>query len=128
VEDALRRRYIYGSLSEDEFEQFIAHNTAYYPDDFFMPTFLDNHDMNRFLFAVEGDTDKLKAAARRQFQMPGAPIIYYGTEVGLSQNNDSQTGAGLEESRLPMPWGDFDEDLLAFYKDLIAERKAHTQG
>lgn len=124
TEDALRKHYIYGTLSKDELDRFLTFNSQYYPDDFYMPTFLDNHDMNRFLFMVKGDTDTLKAAAQHQFTLRGAPIIYYGTEVGLSQNTDSQSGAGLDESRLPMPWGAFDEDLLQFYKDLITQRKA----
>jgi glycosidase len=58
----------------------------------------------------------------------GPPVIYYGTEVGLSQNNDvMQHGRAIhEEARLPMIWGEEqDRDLFAFYRELIALRKAY---
>ena len=74
-----------------------------------MPSFLDNHDMNRFLWVVGGDTRRLRLAALCQFTLPGPPIVYYGTEVGLSQRRDVRYADGSghpEESRLPMPWGD----------------------
>ncbi|MFN7632979.1 MAG: hypothetical protein ACK5R2_17095, partial [Cyanobacteriota bacterium] len=50
------------------------------------------------------------------------PILYYGTEVGLSQ----RAGVGrLEEARLPMLWeGEQDTELLAFFQALIAFRQA----
>jgi len=49
-------------------------------------TFLDNHDMERFLFRCGGDVDKLKKAASAQFSIKGPAAIYYGTEIGMSQN------------------------------------------
>ncbi|MFN9631525.1 MAG: alpha-amylase family glycosyl hydrolase [Cyanobacteriota bacterium] len=88
-----------------------------------LPSFLDNRDMNRFLWLLGGDKQRLKLAAFRQFTLPLPPILYYGTEVGLSQ----RAGVGrLEEARLPMPWGDEqDQDLLAFFRGLIAFRQAN---
>jgi glycosidase len=53
-------------------------------------------------------------------------VIYYGTEVGLSQARDvRQDGRGLpEESRLPMLWGgDQETDLLEYYRRLILLRR-----
>jgi glycosidase len=54
------------------------------------------------------------------------PIVYYGTEVGLSQERDVRSADGSghpEESRLPMPWGaDQDENSLTFYRALIGLR------
>ncbi|NLG34448.1 MAG: alpha-amylase [Lentisphaerae bacterium] len=83
-------------------------------------------------------TNALKRAAVWQFTGPGAPMIYYGTEVGLWGANDPC-------DRQPMLWSDIpahdetqgfhaplpapcprnpDFDLLAFYQKLIALRKA----
>lgn len=125
AEDVLRKRYAWGTMTEAEFERFMAGHEAYYPADFVMPTFFDNHDMDRFLFIAEGDKDKLKRVAERQFAMRGIPVIYYGTEVGLTQDNSAKDGWGLEVSRMPMLWGEAqDKDLLQFYKDLINKRKA----
>lgn len=123
MEDALRKTFAYKTWTEDEFERFIAQHYAYFPQNFAMPTFLDNHDMDRFLFAANGDVDALKRAAAAQMRLPQPPIIYYGTEVGLNQNK-GKGNFGLEVSRLPMPWGDAqNHDLLAFYKRIIAERR-----
>jgi hypothetical protein len=58
--------------------------------------------------------------------LPHPPIIYYGTEIGLSQTRSAIEGFGLEMSRAPMLWGDAqDADLLADYRTLIQRR--HTE-
>jgi glycosidase len=87
-----------------------------------MLTFIDNHDMDRFLFAAGEDKEMLRRVAEIQMRLPGTPIIYYGTEIGLSQTGATSSG-GLEASRMPMVWDDRqDRDLLAFYQELIADR------
>jgi glycosidase len=81
--------------------------------------------MNRFLWVVQNDQRKLKLAALCQFTLGGAPIIYYGTEAGLSQERDVRQNnwAIHEETRLPMLWGEQqDGDLLDFYRALCALR------
>jgi glycosidase len=84
--------------------------------------------MNRFLWIVRGDARRLKLAALCQYTLPHPPILYYGTEVGLSQQRDVRHADGSghpEESRLPMPWGAEQRgDLLAFYRELGALRRA----
>jgi glycosidase len=89
-----------------------------------MPTFLDNHDMDRFLFLANGDKDALRRAAATQMRLPGPPIIYYGTEVGLTQNEGTNDGLGLDAARIPMIWGEQqDEELFAYFQDLIRMRR-----
>jgi cyclomaltodextrinase / maltogenic alpha-amylase / neopullulanase len=123
LQDGLRKTFIWGTMTEQELEHFVDLHLAYFPADFAMPSFLDNHDMDRFLFSAGGDKDALRRAATAQFNLPHPPIIYYGTEVGLSQRA-GETSGGLEESRLPMLWGDDqDSELLAFYKELIKSRR-----
>src|SRR5207237_8798669 len=68
-----------------------------------LATLLDNHDMNRFLWMARGDTERLKLAATLLMTLPGMPVIYYGTEVGLTQRHDGVTENA--EARLPMLWG-----------------------
>ncbi|MEZ4583162.1 MAG: hypothetical protein R3A10_16265 [Caldilineaceae bacterium] len=49
------------------------------------------------------------------FALGDTPILYYGTEVGLSQPR--LKGPYREESRHPMRWGDAqDRELLAWFK------------
>lgn len=127
--DALRRTYGFKTRSEADLERFIERHTGYFPDDFVMPTFLDNHDMDRFLHINGGDKDALKKAAQTQMRLPGPPIIYYGTEVGLTHEKSSQEDGGIHVSRVPMAWGEAqDKGLLDFYKGIIKERKSQTIG
>lgn len=95
-----------------------------YPLDFFLPTFLDNHDMNRFLFECGNDKDMLKRAAQIQFSLDQPPVIYYGTEVGMSQPKSSLAFAnhGDIQARMPMEWEKPDMDMYCFYKKLIRDR------
>jgi glycosidase len=123
--DAMRRTYALGKWTEGDLERFLGRHRAFFPDSFLLPTFIDNHDMDRFLFLAQGDKDALRRAAAAQMHLPGPPIIYYGTEVGLSQTLGTQDGHGLHVNRVPMAWGkDQDKELLAFYQKLIQERKA----
>ncbi|MBU0495702.1 MAG: hypothetical protein KKA73_21945 [Chloroflexi bacterium] len=121
--DALRRTFARGTWTEADLARFLARHQVFFPANFLMPTFLDNHDMDRFLFMARGDKDALRQAAAVQMQLPGPPIIYYGTEVGLSQDA-STAGYGLHVSRTPMIWGAAqDRELLAYYRDLIRQRR-----
>lgn len=91
---------------------------------FVRPAFLDNHDMNRFLWVAGNDKTRLRLAAGLLFALGGPPIIYYGAEVGLSQPRTK--GPWREEARHFMPWGeDQDQALLANFKTWIALRRQH---
>ena len=95
-----------------------------YPGDYFLPTFLDNHDMNRFLFECHNDIEKLKAAATIQFRFEQPVIIYYGTETGMTHHNAvsvDRPGSDLE-ARRPMNWQNPNADIFKFYKELIKNR------
>lgn len=48
-----------------------------------MPSFVDNHDMDRFSHIARDEADRLKRAVEVQMNGPGPVVIYYGTEVGL---------------------------------------------
>jgi glycosidase len=62
---------LYYSLSQD----------FLYKDPFHHVTFLDNHDLDRFLSQVNEDASKLKVALGMLLTMRGIPCIFYGTEV-----------------------------------------------
>ncbi|MBE9226069.1 glycoside hydrolase family 13 protein [Phormidium sp. LEGE 05292] len=119
--ELLRGFFVFENLSVSQFDRALEQHLAYFGSSLVLPSFLDNHDMNRFLWVVDGDKRRLKLAALCQFTLPNPPIIYYGTEVGLSQ---LENVGRLEESRLPMLWGaEQDTSLLEFYKQLIALRR-----
>lgn len=114
-------------IGADELWRFLERHYAYFGEGPAIPSFLDNHDMNRFLWIARGDVRRLKIAALLQMTLPGPPIVYYGTEVGLSQWHDLEYPDGtrrMEESRTPMPWGaKQDRDLHEFYRSLVFWRK-----
>jgi len=127
--EGLRATFAFGKWSAKQFTEFLDRHEAYFPETFSRPSFLDNHDMNRFLWVAHNDKTKLKLAALCQFTLVGAPVIYYGTEVGLSQPRDvMQHGRAIhEETRMPMLWGDEqDKELFEFYRQLIQIRKKES--
>ncbi len=58
---------------------------------------LDTHDTPRFVTAAGGDFSALHLAILMQMTLPGAPSIYYGTEVGLEGGRDP-------DCRRAFPW------------------------
>lgn len=88
------------------FAGFIQRHFSYFPQGFTLPSFIDNHDMNRFLVTANQDERLLKMALTMLFILPGQPIIYYGTEAPLSQHQSihAKGAQGFDEARLSMPW------------------------
>jgi len=114
-----------GRISEGTFWKKIKQHYRQFPKHFLLPTFLDNHDMNRFLFDVKGDKRKLKKATEAQFSINQPKIIYYGTEVGMSQKKDMKKfkSHGDLQARKKMVWDLSKQDthLLKFYRNLISQ-------
>lgn len=82
--------------------------------------------MERFLFRCDGDISKLKQSAKLQFSMRNPTVIYYGTEVGLSQNEPFSSRQSYADilARKPMIWNVSSQDLslLEYYKSLIKKK------
>ena len=128
---ALRETFAFREWDLAEFEAFLSAHEAYFPPPtgFSRPSFIDNHDMNRIRFSAGGDLARVRQAALALFSLAGPPIIYYGTETGLSQERPiHQNDFGIfEEARLPMNWETTDPGevaLRAYFRRLIALRRA----
>jgi glycosidase len=124
--EGIRQTFAFENWPAGRLANFLDRHEDYFSSNYSRPSFLDNHDMNRFLWVVEGDKRKLQLAAMCQFSLSAAPIVYYGTEVGLSQQRDVRQGEhGIpEEARLPMLWeGQQDQDLCQYYQQLCGLRK-----
>lgn len=80
---------------------------------------LDSHDTARFIHQAGGDRDALRGALLFLMTLPGAPCLYYGTEVGM-------TGGPDPDCRRAFPWDEaaWDHDLFAFTRRAIALRRA----
>ena len=61
----------------------------------------------------------MRLACALQYMLPGLPCIYYGDEAGLEGGQDPF-------NRACYPWGEEDEALLAWYRQLGALRRAHS--
>jgi alpha-glucosidase len=79
---------------------------------------LDSHDTPRLLTLLHGDKALSRLAAIVQFTFPGVPCLYYGDEIGLT---DEEGFA----SRNCFPWDEhqWDQETLEFYKKLITLRR-----
>jgi alpha-amylase len=50
---------------------------------FYDAVFLTNHDQNRIMSELQGNSDLSKVAASILLTLPGSPFIYYGEEIGM---------------------------------------------
>jgi hypothetical protein len=57
-----------------------------------MPTFVDNHDVDRFLAGASEAA--LRQALLAIFTLPGIPVVYYGTEQGFTEPRAAMFAAG----------------------------------
>ncbi|MCB9754757.1 MAG: hypothetical protein H6713_32885 [Myxococcales bacterium] len=136
-----------GALSE--LEGFMNDNDGYYGPNAIMSTFIGNHDIPRIIHLAENTPkwdnvwtdgkdiawsntpglpgglepfERVAAAFAVLLTTPGAPLIYYGDEIGLP-------GAGDPDNRRFMQWGGYSAGqtfLLEQVKKLTAIRAAHA--
>jgi cyclomaltodextrinase / maltogenic alpha-amylase / neopullulanase len=82
---------------------------------------LDSHDTPRALWHMGEDKSALKLSTLLQMTMPGAPNVYYGTEIGM-------TGGPDPGCRGAFPWHDesrWDTGLLDHFRRAIRLRHQH---
>lgn len=86
-----------------------------------MPTFVDNHDVDRFL--AGGSDAALRQALLAMLTLPGIPTIYYGTEQGFTAQRAAMfahgSGAGGRDHF------DTTSPLYRFLQRAIALRRTH---
>lgn len=128
VLEAMREAFGFGRWDACRLARLLEDHDAAYPKAFLRPSFFDNHDMNRFLWMAQGDQHRLRLAALCLFTLSQPPVLYYGTEVGLSQQRDAMQHKRVvhAEARLPMIWDEKqDRHLLGYFSALAAFRRAH---
>ncbi|WP_224249268.1 alpha-amylase family glycosyl hydrolase [Hyalangium gracile] len=70
----------------------LMHSQALFARPHLMPTFLDNHDVDRFLSG--GSEAALRQALLFMMTVPGIPVLYYGTEQGFTEQRAAMFQAG----------------------------------
>jgi glycosidase len=92
---------LYGALGDvfargsppAELGQRITTMMKLHPQVHWMPSFVDNHDVDRFL--AGGDAVGLQQALLAMMTLPGIPVIYYGTEQGFTEPRAAMFAAGF---------------------------------
>lgn len=82
---------------------------------------LDSHDVPRAMSLCANDADTLILAVVLQMTFPGAPSVYYGTEIGLPGGKDP-------DNRRAFPWDDepsWNTAVLHAHRRLIGLRNTH---
>ena len=113
----------HGYSASDIKKLFKSHYNKF-DDQYILPLFLDNHDMDRILYSCNNDRELVKKMATAQFSMDQPVIIYYGTEIGMTQDTSmwDLSAHGDIVARQPMQWNNINKDLYVFYQHLCHKR------
>jgi glycosidase len=116
------RFFARGDVLPSQFDTALAHQRQDYPEpvNFVLQNLLGSHDTERLLTACGGNVEREKLAVLFQMTYPGAPMVYYGDEIGMEGGKDP-------ECRGTMIWNKKHQraDLLDWYKKMIALRSSH---
>ncbi len=111
------------TMKVSEFDWSLAVTRSLYPDrvNYVLQNLLGSHDTERFLMLCNGNKAAMKLAWLFQMTYIGAPMVYYGDEVGMMGGKDPGC-------RGTMIWDEDkqDKELLGTMKRLIAIRNAHS--
>ncbi len=121
---AIINHFIKRELSSQGLVYRLSHQLMLYRDqtNAMMFNVLDSHDTARIMTLANEDDQLVRQTLAFTFLQPGCPSIYYGTEYGMTGDNDP-------DCRKPMNWYP-DAKAMAmhdFVRDLIKWRKEHWQ-
>ncbi len=97
-----------------------------YPNPYTVPTFIDNHDMSRFL--ASGDVEGFKQALATIFTIPGIPTIYQGTAQAMNESRQAMFKGGFNADK---DYFDQSSELYGFISEMAKIRtsdKLFTRG
>ena len=99
--DAALEFFVQGRLSPTQFDSMLARHREDYPAqvNYALQNLLGSHDTERFLTLCKGDTARMKLAVLFQMTYLGAPMVYYGDEIGMEGGRDP-------DCRRTMAWED----------------------
>lgn len=110
------------NITAFQFDSILQVQRSQYPGEVnsVLQNLIGSHDTERFLTLSKGDVSKLKLTAIIQMTYLGAPMIYYGDEIGMEGGKDP-------DCRRTMIWDTtkWNTDVFRWYQKLIAIRSAH---
>jgi len=95
----------------------------------YLLSFVDNHDIGRFMYDARHDTSRLELALTFLFALEGVPVIYYGTEqafyggIGHEMNREDLFAGQWKGKNRDGDSFDTESRLYRFLQRLIAMRK-----
>jgi len=117
--DACLKFFCQESISVAEFDRQLSQLRSLYPPsaNFVLQNLIGSHDTERYRTLCGKKTWKEKLTILFQMTYLGAPMVYYGDEIGMEGGKDP-------DCRRPMIWDEkkWDKDLQNFYRRLIALR------
>jgi glycosidase len=120
--DACLEFFARDTITVSHFDALLEQQRKDYPApvNFALQNLLGSHDTERFLTLCGGDTAAMQLAWVFQMTYPGAPMMYYGDEIGMKGGRDP-------DCRKTMVWDPAQQDtaLLGAWKELAALRKSH---
>jgi cyclomaltodextrinase / maltogenic alpha-amylase / neopullulanase len=120
--DACLNFFVTQKTTATQFDSALARQRADYPAgvNYVLQNLLGSHDTERFLTLCNGDSRIMKLALLFQLTYIGAPMIYYGDEVGMKGGKDPAC-------RGTMIWDKKNQDkgMLDFVTQVIKLRKDH---
>lgn len=112
--------YAYDKILTDEFDKRLEkiRNSYSRQHNLSMLNLLGSHDTERYLTLCQGEFWRMKLSVILQMTYIGAPMIYYGDEIGMEGGKDP-------DCRRTMIWDEskWDTDLFTLHQRLIEIRK-----
>ena len=111
-------------VSDVGVRQKVASHFRKVPPGFFMVTFLDNHDMNRFIRYCNGRVEPLLRAFELLLSLDQPVVIYTGTENCMPNRIDvSMDNPGSDlQVRAPVDWDHLNEAFINGFRSLANSR------
>ena len=110
-----------GNRSASQCDSILHAQLASYPAEvnYILQNLIGSHDTERFLTLCNGDVRKMELAVLLQMTYVGAPMIYYGDEIGM-------TGGRDPGCRKTMVWDttQWNMEIYRWYRRLIALRNS----
>jgi len=104
----------------------IQQHMELYENPYIIPTFIDNHDMGRFL--ASGDIAGFKQALATILTIPGIPIIYQGSAQAMVKSRQAMFKGGFMAEK---DYFDQETELYKFIQSMVKLRtsdKLFTRG
>jgi glycosidase len=108
-------------LEDSALNRMIRSHLRKVPPDYYMVTFLDNHDMDRFIRYCDGNVETLLRAFELLLSLDNPVVIYNGTENCLSNEvevNPMEAHSDLQV-RNPVDWKNINRDFVEGFQALV---------